>query len=126
MHEMTILKQTTTGEAVAGKANFSALTYHLPRNCDDSSRAASATRDGIVFLLLLLVAEIVLHYCSKRNPHPSFVDGETAPGEDEGPALPGPHIDANTRMHHPRISYDWVRASNSAVPASEASEQQAR
>lgn len=126
MHEMTILKQTTTEEAVAGKVNFSALTHHLPRKLDDSSRAASATRDGIVFLLLLLIAEIVLQYCSKRRPHPSFVDEETPPEEDEGPALPGPHIDANTRMHHPWTFCDWVTVRNAAVPASEASEQQVR
>lgn len=123
MHGKMILRLKATVGAVAGEANRSALMRRLPRKLEDSSHATTAIRDGVVFLLLLLLAAIVLHYCSESCRRPSLLDEEDPPEEDEGYALPGPHIDANTRMRHPRTFYDWVRASNAAAQALEAARQ---
>ena len=129
MKAMTIQGSAAIGEAGATKGNPSTFTHqlHLPRDLDTGFRTASATKDGLVFLLLLAITALVLHYCSKRSRRVSLVDEETPQAEDEREwALPGPHIDANTRMHDTRTFYGWVKSSNTTARAAEASEQQQR
>ena len=129
LFETTRREQTNCAGAAAGKVNFLTHEHLLPRKLGDSLRAKSATRNGIFFLLLLFVAAIVIHHCSKRSSRLSPPDEEAPREEDNVPALPGPHIDANTRMHledRPQTFYDWVRASNAASWASPDSNQRQR
>jgi hypothetical protein len=127
MHAMAIQGSAAIGKAVAKKGSSSTLAHQLrlPRNLDTGSRTASAIRDGLVLLLLLVIAATVIHYCSKRSRRVSLVDEESLQEKDEREwALPGPHIDANTRMHDTRTFYGWVKASNTAARAEEGSERQ--
>lgn len=127
MHVTAVQAPTVIEEAVGNRTNSSAFTHllRLPRNPDTNVRAASATGDGLIFLLLLITAAVVLYFCSKRSRHVSPVDEETPQEEEEEEhALPGPHIDANTRMYDIRTFHGWVRASNTAARAAEAPGQQ--
>ncbi|KAJ8114462.1 hypothetical protein OPT61_g3659 [Boeremia exigua] len=70
--------------------------------------AASTIRDGVLFLLLMLTVAIVIHCYNMRNVRRRG-DDEAAQEEEDGPALPGPHVDANTRMNlqnRPQTFYD--------------------
>lgn len=127
MHQKMPQMFTATEETVGAKGKSSALTYHLrlPRNLDTDSGAISATRDGLIFLLLLAIVAAVLVYCSKPSRRASPPDEESSQDEEvEEYALPGPHIEANTRMHDTRTFYSWVRASNTAMRAAETSGEQ--
>lgn len=113
-----MIEQTGLQGSAASKVDRLVREHPLPRKLATGPKAASALRDGVVFLLLLLAVAIVMQRYRKRNTRPSPAD-EEAP-QDDGPALPGPHIDANTRMqlgNRPQTFYDWVRASNAASRA---------
>lgn len=113
-----MIEQTGLQRSAASKVDRLVREHPLPRKLATGPKAGSALRDGVVILLLLLVVAIVMQRYRKRNTCPSPAD-EEAP-QDDGPALPGPHIDANTRMqlgNRPQTFYDWVRASNAASRA---------
>lgn len=120
MQTMTTQLLTASKETESGKGKFSALTHHLrlPRGLDANFRAASAIRDGFVFLLLLFIAAVLICYCSEPSRRVSSADEESLQeDEKEEYALPGPHIDADTRMHDTRTFYGWVRANNTSAQA---------
>ncbi|KAF9694190.1 hypothetical protein EKO04_008030 [Ascochyta lentis] len=115
LSSMWAAQQEKFDEAAAEKVCCLGHKLPLPRKLETSLHAASASRDGAFFLLLLLIAAIVIYQSRKRSPRRRPAE-EEAP-QDDGPALPGPHVDANTRMHledRPQTFYDWVRASNAA------------
>lgn len=119
MQKLTTQLLIGSEDTVAGKGKFSALTHHLrlPRGLNANFRAASAIRDGFLFLLLLAITAALICYCSKPIRHVSSADEESPQEDEEEYALPGPHIDANTRRHDTRTFYGWVRASNASAQA---------
>src|SRR5690242_20107484 len=108
-------------EMSKGKANLLSRKHPQPRNLDHGPQAGSTTRDGAVLLLLLSASALLISLYRRHHARHVRGDTEAPQEEDDGPALPGPHIDANTRMQlgHPRMTfYDWVRASNAAAQRS--------
>lgn len=112
---IAMIEQADLEEATTGKVVFLVRKIPLPRKLGFNSHTTSASRDGVFFLLLLLIVALVIHRYRERNSDRIVAD-EEAPRDDDF-ALPGPHIDANTRMHldnRPQTFYDWVRSSNAA------------
>ena len=128
MFDRLSLARSGFAGAGAGRATWLARNqprdWKLDRKLDHHLRAASTIRNGVFFLLLLLIAALLLSRYSRRDARRRHDDDETSQAADDGPALPGPHIDANTRMqldNRPQTFYDWVRASNAASRASDMS-----
>ena len=111
---MSNLESIITVKAAARKADCIEHEALPPSKFDNNPPSASTTRDGLFLLLMLLLAALLLHHFYKRSPNRTPIDEEVA--QDSGPALPGPHINANTRLqlneNRPQTFYDWVRASN--------------